>query len=352
MASVTYKCPNCGGGLTFSPEHQAWECEYCLSLFTEEQLGKFADEQKTTEIPPEAVDEDSDEGGTVIYQCPSCGAEIIAEASTAATYCYYCHNPVVMAGKLTEEFKPDAILPFAIEKEQARQQFLNWAGKKKYVPQGFFTKRGIDELSGVYYPYWLGDFEYEARMEGKGEKVKITRTGKIETTVVEHYAVERQGSFAYNNVARSAFTKIQSKLADGVHPYNMEALKDYNPAYMTGFMAEKRDVESDSLTESVEQELNGYAKQSLEETAPGYNSLRTDTQGRITSTRWRQVMLPIWMLTYRLKGSDEVYYYSVNGQTGTICGKLPLDKKRLALHAGLAALAGGILMVLGGLFIW
>jgi len=121
---------------------------------------------------------------------------------------------------------------------------------------------------------------------------------------------------------------------------------------MTGFMAEKRDVESDSMTESVEQELNGYAKQQLEETAPGYNSLRTDTQGRITSTRWRQVMLPIWMLTYRLKGSDEVYYYSVNGQTGTICGKLPLDKKRLALHAGLAALAGGILMVLGGLFIW
>ena len=37
----------------------------------------------------------------LVYICPSCGAEVVTDATTAATFCYYCHNPVVLSGKLS-----------------------------------------------------------------------------------------------------------------------------------------------------------------------------------------------------------------------------------------------------------
>lgn len=38
MAAITYKCPNCNGGLMFDPASQKYHCEYCLSDFTQEEL--------------------------------------------------------------------------------------------------------------------------------------------------------------------------------------------------------------------------------------------------------------------------------------------------------------------------
>ena len=38
MAAITYKCPNCDGGLVFDPSSQKYHCEYCLSDFTQEEL--------------------------------------------------------------------------------------------------------------------------------------------------------------------------------------------------------------------------------------------------------------------------------------------------------------------------
>ena len=39
MAAITYKCPNCGGGLIFDPQTQKYACEYCRSECAEEELG-------------------------------------------------------------------------------------------------------------------------------------------------------------------------------------------------------------------------------------------------------------------------------------------------------------------------
>ena len=41
MAVMSYKCPNCGGGLTFDPKTQKLMCEYCLSEFTEDEMEKL-----------------------------------------------------------------------------------------------------------------------------------------------------------------------------------------------------------------------------------------------------------------------------------------------------------------------
>lgn len=98
----------------------------------------------------------------MLYTCPSCGAEIVTDETTAATFCYYCHNPVILSGRLSGEFHPDYVIPFAMEKKRAVEIFEQWMKKKRFVPKAFYSEDQIEKISGVYFPYML----YSCRAEG------------------------------------------------------------------------------------------------------------------------------------------------------------------------------------------
>ena len=59
-----------------------------------------------------------------------------------------------------------------------------------------------------------------------------------------------------------------------------------------------------------------------------------------------------FVLTYRDKaGKDELYYFAMNGQTGKICGKLPVAKGKLVkLFLEIFVPVAAILMI-GGWFL-
>ena len=122
MAVLSYKCPNCGGELIFDPNTQKYKCEYCFTDISQEKLDTLKPAQ-SSEKKTENYDTDSK---AVFYQCPSCGAEIVTEETTAATFCYYCHNPVVLSGRVSGEFLPDKIIPFSIDKKKATEKFLEY----------------------------------------------------------------------------------------------------------------------------------------------------------------------------------------------------------------------------------
>jgi hypothetical protein len=47
-----------------------------------------------------------------------------------------------------------------------------------------------------------------------------------------------------------------------------------------------------------------------------------------------------------------MYYYAMNGQTGEVCGVLPVDRKKLMFHGGiLAALVCGALLAVFYFFV-
>ena len=204
MSAITYKCPNCDGGLVFDPESGTYACEYCLSKFSHEEL--------MTEEESETV---SDEGedrqqSAIMYHCPSCGAEIITDETTAATFCFYCHNPIVLSGKLEGEYLPDGIIPFKITKEEATEKFVEWIQKKKFVPGGFYSKRHIEKMSGVYFPYWLYGCETESYMNGTARDVRIWRVGDIEYTETKTFEIKRAGKVSFKHLPKTALQKAQN----------------------------------------------------------------------------------------------------------------------------------------------
>ena len=94
---ITYKCPNCDAGLLFDAETQLFKCEFCLSKFTETELNNTKSAQNA-----KAKAEETEQFRSEIleYRCSACGAEVIAERNTAADFCYYCHNPIVLSDNI------------------------------------------------------------------------------------------------------------------------------------------------------------------------------------------------------------------------------------------------------------
>lgn len=343
MPAFIYKCPSCGNALKYEPGSLKFACEFCGSAFDKSYLDKLDD--KAYQQEKEETQVDSPAGEEYLFSCPSCGAELVTSETTAATMCYYCHNPVVIVGRLDAAFRPDVVLPFKYDRNGAMDRFFGWIRKKKYVPKEFIAQESVDRLAGVYYPYWLADYEASASFTGEGQIVTHSTTAKYNITTAKYYSVSRDADISFRNVERSALQKADRKLADAVHPYDTGELVDFAPAYLSGFMAEKRDIAKDAVRGSVEEELKGYAQPLMTASSP-YTSLVGATTMQLKGNRYRYALLPAWVMTYR-GNKGEMYHYEMNGQTGEVCGVLPVDVRKLLLHSGmLAAAVCGALLIL------
>ncbi len=349
MAGVTYKCPSCGAYLTFNADTQRWHCDFCNAEFDEKTLldkGEAYQQEAEQEAAEHAAT-----GGEVIYHCPSCGSEIMTDETTVATHCYYCHNPVVLQGKLTDSMKPDEVLPFSIGKEKAVEKFMAWVKHKRFVPSGFFTKNEVNQMTGVYYPHFVVQCEVEGVYQGEGLDVSIADTPRYVVTTTSHYAVNRRADITFRNIMRPALKSQNRKLSDGIHPFPLEKAEPFSSAYLSGFLAERRDLSAKEATGDVPAELSGYVKPMLE-AGIQHESCSGSATCTVNSLKSQYVLLPTWVLTYPQKQSKEPYYYAMNGCTGEVCGKLPIAKGKLLGFCALIAAAVCALMCVAGYFLY
>lgn len=149
-------------------------------------------------------------------------------------------------------------------------------------------------------------------------------------TQTEEYEIRREGTMEINHVARNALSKANRKLAEGVMPFEMEKLQPFHMGYLSGFMAENRDMEQGAFAPDIEAEIRQFAEDSLRSGISGYHSVNVRAkETQIQNPRWSYVLMPVWALTYRDNRTDKVYYFACNGQTGKVCGELPVDERRL-----------------------
>lgn len=351
MADVlTHHCPNCGGPLTFNPDDQKFHCDYCLSIFTSADIDEF--EAKHPVESAISAEEKAETDAMDVFNCPSCGAEIVTDATTAATYCYFCHNPVILAGRLSGELLPNKVLPFQIDRQKAEEQFLAWTKKKWFIPKDFFNKSQIEKLTGVYFPYWVVDAQTRGEYTGKGTSVRVWVVGDIEYTETKIYQVYRKGKATINNLVKNALTKnLQQKMVEAVQPFPIDQAVDFQTEYLSGFQAEKRDIEIADITPELQQELKKYTNDLLRDTVSGYTTFnKTGSSAAINWQSNHYMLLPVWLVTYQ-GNNDKVYYYAMNGRTGKVSGILPISNKRLAWFSLGIFVVTAIIMLFAGYFV-
>ncbi len=358
MATVNYKCPNCGGPLLFNPDKQMFSCEYCMSDFEEQKIQQMFAEKEAKESNAEKAEKKAKEKAqqnnepfdAVVYNCPSCGAEVVTTASTAATNCFYCQNPVVLGGRLSGEFKPDRIIPFALTKEKAMEKFMEMCGKKWFLAKGFANKKQFEKLTGVYFPYWYVDSQRQASISAKGNKIRTWKVGRKTYTETSTYQLNRSGDLIIKNVFERALKSESRDMLQCVHPFDLSQAHDFAMSYLSGFQAEKRDLEKADVANAVNARIRGYGQQLLEDTMDGYTGVRVEGYNdRVDLESWNYTLLPVWIVTYKYNG--KIYPFAINGQTGKTYGSLPTSKGKLAILFAIITAAVTVLGLLGGLFL-
>ncbi len=352
MDTYMYKCPNCGSGLEYDAKTHIFHCDYCLSDFTAEELEESRKKKEESISEEGKVRDTADfEEHAVLYNCPSCGAEIITDENTVASFCYYCHNPIILSGRLSGDMEPDYIIPFKIDRDEAKKRFFDWVRKKKFLPGDFVNEKSLEKMCGVYFPYWMTDCTVSGMYTATGKNLRVWIAGDLEYTETKIYDIRRGGTISFDNIKNFAMKDERAKLATAVQPFDDKELEKFKMAYLSGFMAEKRNVESEDMSDTVKKQVRDYSGRLLEE-GVNYNMLSDKRlSAEIISSKWEYVLLPVWVLTYVSGG--KTYYYALNGQTGKAVGELPVCKIKLALFAAAVFVLFFVIVVaIGGFLLW
>ncbi len=342
------KCPACGAPILYKPNLKKWKCDYCKSEFTLEEMKKYnnASNEKNNikeEVKTEKQKE-KDNTNYYEYNCKDCGAKIIADENTAATFCVYCGNTAILKEKLSGKFAPDMIIPFKNEKEKAIEAFKSLNKGRPLMPNFFNDEKNIEKIKGVYIPFWLYDVKVNGELDATSTTSTTWTVGDTVYTKTDTYRLEREGEMSFNKIPVDGSTRFDNDIMNTIEPFNYSELEEYNHAYLSGFLAEKYDVDEEtSFKDAEERSLNSARDTIKDDMGMGIKTIVNDTLAS-TKLLTKYVLLPVWMINVKYK--DKFYTFAMNGQTGEFVGNIPVDKKKAFIYGILTFVITFILVVL------
>jgi len=351
---TNYKCPSCGGPLHFSDATQDVVCDYCDSHYTVEQIEALyekqdnaaaaaaaaADAEKTEWECASSEDWDGSDENLKAYNCPSCGAELICDDTTAAGSCPYCGNPTIVPGQLQGMLKPDYVIPFKLDKNAAMNALRSHYKGKKLLPTSFTKENHIEELKGVYVPFWLFDGEAYADLNYDAQRTMTTTTRNERIITTEHFVLHRAGTVPFQKIPVDAASKMPDAHMDAIEPFDYSELKPFSTAYLAGYYADKYDVSIADSAKRADDRATQTARDIMRSTCGGYEAV-TESGGHVDLYRGKvhYALLPVWMLTTKWNGQN--FLFAMNGQTGRLIGDLPVDKGKYWKYFAAALVIGG-----------
>ena len=327
-----YKCPCCGGAIEFNSTLQKLKCPFCDTEFEMDALKSFDEDIKdegsddyTWQSQAGEEWQEGETNGINSYSCKSCGGEIITDATTAATSCPYCGNPVVLKGQLSGVLKPDFVIPFKLNKEAAVEKMKNHLKGKKLLPKSFSSEQHIEEIKGIYVPYWLFDTDVDAKLRYKATKVTRWDDSKFNYKRTDYFSVLRSGKIAFEKVPVDGSSKMDDTLMESLEPFKFKEATSFNAAYLAGYMADKYDVTDVQSQERANERVKVATINAVTRTVEGYDSVDIEgTSLKLKNATAKYALYPVWILNTNWNGQK--FVFAMNGQTGKFVGNLPCDK--------------------------
>ena len=343
------RCPNCGAKAVFDPKTGKWSCKHCGSELTLEEMKKHknaSSEESNTSVSEENVDTYDE---YISYNCPDCGAEIITDAQTSATFCVYCGNTAILKNKLSGKFAPSEIIPFKKTQDDAKEAFRMLTKGRPLVPKSFTDEKNIEKIRGIYIPFWFHDYDIDGRLVFKGNTYEHWSRGDTRYTKTNVYEITREGSLKFTKVPIDGSTRFDNALMNTIQPYDYSELVPYNHAYLSGFLAERYDVEEKDTEEEIEKNVMEVTKNTFLNSASMYSGkvIKENTLAPKEHT-FEYALLPVYMVNVKYMG--KMYTFAMNGQTGEFIGNIPVNKKK-ALIITIIMLIGLFLFFLGIFYI-
>ena len=327
-----FKCPCCGGAIAFDSKIQKMKCPYCDTEFEMDALKGYDAELQNEQTDDMEWDtsagsewQEGETDGLRTYVCKSCGGEIVGDDNMAATSCPFCDNPIIMMGQFAGALKPDLVIPFKLDKKAAKEGQKKHLTGKRLLPKIFKDQNHIDEIKGIYVPFWLFDTNVDATVSYRATKVRMWSDSDYDYTETSHFMVHRGGNIGFENVPVDGSTKMADDLMESIEPFNISGAVDFQTAYLAGYLADKYDVTAEQSIERANKRVKHSTEEAFAETVKGYATVTTDNSSvQFHGGKAKYALYPVWLLNTTWNGNK--YTFAMNGQTGKFVGDLPVDK--------------------------
>lgn len=359
---VEYKCPNCGAALSFDSSAQEMHCEYCDTDFDVAAVREYNETLQTgnrEEYSWEEYGQDSGSGdwqgeeleNMVSFSCPSCGGRIVGDSVTAATFCPYCGNPAILSDRLSDMLRPDLVIPFKLDKAAAEAALFREYKNKPLLPDEFKTQNNIEKITGIYVPFWLYDCGVNATVRYKASRISFWSDSNYRYTRTSWFSAVRGGNLSFEQIPFDGSRKMDDTYMEAIEPFDFSAAVDFETAYLSGYLADKYDVESKEGLDRVNQRIKNTTETLFSQTVTGYGSVLTESSSvSVLQGKIRYALLPVWLLNTEYQGKK--YTFAMNGQTGKFVGEFPVSKAKFwgwfsGIFAAVTAVAALVLNLLG-----
>ena len=377
--TTTYQCPNCNGRLIFDGGIGKLKCEFCESEFTAEEVERiYAERQATSDASaakeqareqeraaqeaaaagqappqaapttraqdaPDAAVQGEDPIDTYLrnahwdgldqeqlrsFNCSSCGAQLLVDQVTAVTSCPYCGNNAVVPGQLSDMLKPDFVIPFKLDKAAAVEALRTYYKGKKLLPNDFTEANHIEEIQGVYVPFWLYSGTGSADATFNGRNIRTWSDSDNNYTETDHFLAERSGTMSFYRVPVDGSTKMPDAHMDAIEPFDYNEMVPFSVGYLPGYLTDRYDQGVKTCEKRAGKRVKNTCVDTLRDTVTGY--MEVDLKSAHCNLALNDVayaLLPVWMLHTRY--NDEDYLFAMNGQTGRLVGDLPIDNGKV-----------------------
>jgi hypothetical protein len=263
----------------------------------------------------------------IVVRCEACGGAVVYDAMHEHARCVFC-AAVALQPELLDAppESPRAVLSFAIDEGAAHVSFRRWTRASWWRP------KALHDAIATMQPIWLPAWRIRADVELHWAALERapTKSGKRPRAGVDHGAAEVMvpASLGLSQAELIALRPFPGELRDG---------DDDDRAIA-------RELPSLSAKGARARALPLFANDRL-----AYVSARehvTDAGGtvRLHDVQIELQALPIWVGSFRYR--DRPWRFVVNGATGKLVGRAPLDRVKVAL-----AVALGVLILLA-LMMW
>ena len=236
---------------------------------------------------------------------------------------------------------PGGVCVFELDAKQAAERFETWIRKKWFCRKEVKESVHPKKIKGIYVPCWTFDTHTDTTYDADyGVHYQKTKGG---TVVNWGGCCGSYREFIDDQVVDGS-TYHEQDLPNISRAFRTEDNKTYRQEYLAGFAVERYSVELKDAWEKAKElifhRLQRHVRNKIlaECHADEVKNLKmTSSYARI---QYKLLLLPIWVICFDVKG--KLYRFIVNGQDGSVSGKVPISIGKVAsiVLGGLAVLGG------------
>ena len=350
-----YPCAACGAQAEWNPARQMLVCPFCgveSPYEGHKAAGAVAELdllKMLRELPAEKRGWDTARRSV---QCQSCKAVMVFDPAKVGKNCEFCGSPALVDyEEIQAPIRPQSLLPFKIAQADVRDRMKRWYAGRWFAPNAFRHKSLIDQLHGLYVPYWTFDAQVHCPWQADaGHYYYTTETyrdgqGRTRTRRVRHVRwVPAAGAIDhfFDDEPVPGTKGVDHQLLRQVEPFPTQEIVAYDTAFLSGHVVEHYQVVLLDAAQRSQEQMQAKLMALCAQQVPGDTHRDLQINPSYASRTFKHVLVPIWLLTYNY--GAKAYQVIVNGYTGQIAGNRPYSAWKIFL-AVVAAIIAALIVV-------